>query len=153
MTAGTNITSEMQKCVASSFSRCKCVLVIFPDARASGFCHIRRCTSVLTYSQIQMCFCYFPRCKKCLASCFSRCKCALVISPDAKVCGFKCFSCCRNFLWQGRRQSWSLERIFNQPFTSLVNFPRLRTQIELISIVIKHGSLNLIKLNLNFNEL
>ena len=121
----------------------------------SGFCHIRRCKGVLTNSQIQMCFCYFPRCKKCLASCFSRCKCALVISPDAKVCGsgFKCFSCCRNFLWQGRRQSWSLERIFNQPFTSLVNFPRLRIQIELVSIVIKHGSLNLIKSNLNFNEL
>ena len=33
VTAGTNITSEMQKCVASSFSRCKCVLVISPDAR------------------------------------------------------------------------------------------------------------------------
>ena len=33
VTAGTNITSEKQKCVASSFSRCKCVLVISPDAR------------------------------------------------------------------------------------------------------------------------
>ena len=32
VTAGTNITSEKQKCVASSFSRCKCVLVISPDA-------------------------------------------------------------------------------------------------------------------------
>ena len=143
---------QIQKVFGFVFLKVQVCFGYFPRC-PSGFCHIRRCKGVLTNSQIQMCFCYFPRCKKCLASCFSRCKCALVISPDAKVCGFKCFSCCRNFLWQGRRQSWSLERIFNQPFTSLVNFPRLRIQIELISIVIKHGSLNLINLNLNFNEL
>ena len=127
------------------------MFVISPDAKVCGF----------KFLKVQMCFGYFPRCKnfwlrvsegasvyllfpqmqKYLASCFSRCKCKCIFvnSPDAKVCGFKCFSCCRNFLWHGRRQSWSFERIFNQPFTSLVNFPCLCIQIELISIVIKHG--------------
>ena len=44
---------KVKVCLASSFSRCKCVLVISPDAKIFGF----------VFLKVQVCICYFPRCK------------------------------------------------------------------------------------------